>query len=498
MEEKEIKINNSKLKIVQLNYSPDQNEVRVNHKTSLRYQFILMTDPTTNEPTKYWHLLDTYGKYKVKITPGNWQKAWILVQTKGIPNYTDETYSVEDIKTILAFIGEMSMNYSLEVIELLCHATGDNSVITKFYSSTGRNGVVDFKNLIIDILKDKSYCPKVSDRKWPLSYKSYRYSVQKLISDLVEDKASILVDPELVGEYENISGYYSNTEGLMKDAWCPIIGLLGNQERANISLKYITKTVVNIPENNLGIKSGEEYYDTIKSICLIKDGRLNHDKIGIRISGKLARKLKQLDIIKLELIYKNDYLIDLSSLPVISRDWLVGCSSLFLARLEAKKLYAKTILEYLDYISPVKEITEGEKFMQSIGIYDNIYCPTRTDEKFKGDKIFPRFLSVVKYYPIKFSDRKKNYIEYQKTKNCGNDNIKSFLDSIDFTQDYNELKNFWSKQYTEFCEEIRDRKFQLIMLKSGKFNDKVFIEFASRKAEITPGSNLLISWAIKN
>ena len=151
-----------------------------------------------------------------------------------------------------------------------------------------------------------------------------------------------MIDPELIGTYENISDYRSKTENLIKDSWCPIIGLVGNQERANISLKYLTKTKINIPENEFGIEPGEKDYNTIKTICLLKDGKLNHSKLGIRISSKLSRKLKHLDIIKLDLIYKNDYLIDISNLPVISKDWLIGCSDLFLGRLEAKKRYSKT------------------------------------------------------------------------------------------------------------------------------------------------------------
>lgn len=498
MEEKEIKINNSKLKIVQLDYISSQNEIRVNYKKSLRYQFILMTDPIGSS-VYYWDLLDVKGKYKIKIKPGKYENAWVLVETRGIPNYIDQEYSLGDLKVILAFIGALNMDYSLEVVELLCHATKDSTVISGFYNSYGREDINDFKNLIITLIKDEFYYPKICDKSWPLSYKSYRYSVQKLITDLVEDKASLLIDPELIGTYENISDYRSKTENLIKDSWCPIIGLVGNQERANISLKYLTKTKINIPENEFGIEPGEKDYNTIKTICLLKDGKLNHSKLGIRISSKLSRKLKHLDIIKLDLIYKNDYLIDISNLPVISKDWLIGCSDLFLGRLEAKKRYSKTILEYLNYISPVeKDISREEKFLQSLGVYEGIYFPDRLFIKSSKESTNKNFVSIVKYYPGNSNIRKENYAEYSRTKNCKNDNIKSFLDSVDFTQNLDDLKSFWNNQYNKICNEIRERKFQLIMLKSGKFNNGVFIDLVSKKIELTPGSYLEVCWKFRN
>ena len=496
--EKEIKINNSKLKIVKLDYDPSKTNLTVKNKSNLRYQIILLTDPFSSDKTP-WRLLDIWGRNTTTIKPGLYHNAWVLVNSKNISNYTEEFYSDSDLKVILSFIAALCQDSSLEVVELLCQSTKIKDVIDKFYSSYGREGMISFKTYITTLLKTETELPKDdSSKKYAVSYKPYRYSVLKLMEDLVEDKAFILLDPELVGDYENITDYQSNSTGLVKEEWCNIIGLVGNQEKANVSLRYLTKTEIEIPDNDFGIVPGNTIFNTIKTLCLINNGKLNHSKFGIRISDKLARKLKQLKIIKLDLVYKNDYLIDISELPIISKDLLRGCSSLYLARLEVKKLYAKTVLEYINYISPESlEYTEKEKFLSGLGIYNDTYYPPRDYVKSSTTGDAKNFVSIIKYYPFNSTLRRRQFSEYRTTGTCGNDNIRSFLRSIDFTQPLSDLKKYWSDQYNKHVEELRERKFQLIMLKSGKFNDGVYIDFVTKKVELTEGSSFEVSWKFK-
>ncbi len=50
--------------------------------------------------------------------------------------------------------------------------------------------------------------PKPIERKtkYPKIYSDYnKYSISRLITDLIEDNASILINPELIGEYKRLS-----------------------------------------------------------------------------------------------------------------------------------------------------------------------------------------------------------------------------------------------------------------------------------------------------
>ena len=129
----------------------------------------------------------------------------------------------------------------------------------------------------------------------------------KLLHELLEDNASILVDPNLIGDYNVISKRKADRRNnkIQTDSWSKIFGLTKNKTRANISISYNAKTIVQIPNNPYNIIPGGREIDVKKSICIIKDGRLNQERIGIKASPKLIGKLKK--------IYEKDYKVGLTN-----------------------------------------------------------------------------------------------------------------------------------------------------------------------------------------
>lgn len=159
-------------------------------------------------------------------------------------------------------------------------------------------------------------------------------------------------------------------------------GTIGNKRRANLGICFDTNVVVNIPENTVGIEPGEKTYKTRQSICLVKDGLLNQSLIGVMISNKLAGKFKRLGIIKSELVFSGEYLIDISSLPVVTKCAIRDISSYYLSRLEVKYKLAAIANEYIQEYYPEKVTLDPKiEFLKSLGIVGDYYFPKKETDK---------------------------------------------------------------------------------------------------------------------
>jgi hypothetical protein len=105
---------------------------------------------------------------------------------------------------------------------------------------------------------------------------------------------------------------------------------------------------VEVPSNSHGIDPGERELKTLRSICLVKDGKVCNTSFGVRIEdGNLRRKLKAAGIVKSELLYASDYLLDISNLPVISKSKVSCIRSFDLGAAETWYMLSNIALEYI-------------------------------------------------------------------------------------------------------------------------------------------------------
>jgi hypothetical protein len=90
------------------------------------------------------------------------------------------------------------------------------------------------------------------------------------------------------------------------------------------------------------------------------------------------------------------------------------------------------------------------------------------------------------------------YKEYQRGALPKSSVIKVFLDSIGFgKRPIEEIRKEWKTNLTKYNEELRRRKFQIIMSKTTRFNDKHFplIESTSKTVDIFSSDHTAtVSW----
>ena len=489
---KEIKIRNSKLKLVNYYYSSGDNLINNN----LRYKIAISLDKKSVIPIKD---MNSSGEY------------WFIENSKEFykDNLQYDNVDFSELVNIIGCIASYFLRYNrnnLDVLEKLILATKDDTIISCFYNTYGKADMNNYITLLKTIASDNKYVPTPCVSKYKNIYsRGHSYSVYRLLHELSEDNASILVDPSLIGDYNVISKRKVDRRNnkIQTESWSKIYGLTKNKTRANISISYNAKTIVQIPNNPYNIMPGGREIDVKKSMCIIKDGRLNQDRIGIKASPKLIGKLKNLGIVE-PIVFKDEFIVDLSKLPLISKKDIKLVSSYYMAKLEANYMIAKVIVEYLDLFYPEKTITnfssieekQKDEFLRSLGIVGNLYIPSKTDLVETGSYNTIELVTTVSGIPSTAKDRYSLYKDY---KNCSrrtrNPQINVILDSVDFTTDIDKLRTIWKEKLNKFAEDIRDRKFQIIMSKLTKFSDNVFIdEIVKTFTDLNTKAIFRISW----
>lgn len=510
----EIKINNSKLKISLLDFKTGDNTVIIPNKTGLKYQFIVFTNPVNKKSCPY-KMVSSIGLSKIQINPlisKEYTKCWVLEQLKHVPNFEGNSYTKDELNTILSFLSLTILDYQ-DTSEILSLCTKDKNIIAKYYESYGKHGLEEFRLFIKDIIKNSEYKVKITEEFYPLNYLRDRYSIQSLISDLISDKASILTNKYLVGEVKNISSkkeIIPGTSASSSDEWYKVTGVMGNKTRANLNLMYSKKVLVNIPKNDFGIEEGLKEYNTPGSICLVKDGRLWQKMLGVRVSSKLSGKLKRLGIVSESLLYPGELLVDLTKIPVISKSRIREITSDYLSSLEVKTALSNIAVEYLEYIYPDSEeiLSDKDKFLAELGIKGDTYYPKRVSTKSTESYNVVELKSEILGIPETYTERVKHYSDIKS--GTGTGVIKTFIQTLGTINDDNidDLKKFWRGERNKNLIELRDRKFQIILSKKSRFSEKrcPFIDSVIKNVcvgSIIPGTirggeYVTVSWKFKN
>ena len=509
----ELKINDSRLRLVKL----EKTEVGIVKfdKEKLKYQFLLQTRNKSGAGSP-WSVkrVDGYrGAISFPLAFYNaWDEVWCLEKAPIRFGPKEEEYTDEERKLLMCFLGAIIENRYLDTAETLAQAVGDDRIVRGFYSMYGKNGIREFIENIKKWIFDEDWEFKPFTGIITKGYEKNKYSIQKLLQELIDSKAEILVDPNLIGEYKRIGPKTMDSfiESQDKSEWVKVEGILGNKRRANISITFNSPIIIEIPENQVGIPAGPMKCIRKTNFCIVRDGFLNMKYLGVRISSKLGGKLKRLGLVSGELLGKNEYVINLSKIPVISKSWIREVSSNWLARLEVNYELAKITEEYLKTVycfgeeGEKKKKSEKELFLETLGIHDgNYYTPYSGTVKKASSGVEEyktvELITKISGLPTKKKDRLEEYNLYHdpKTKKLCNKYLREYFDflGIDLVASPEYFKKI-KEEKKKLEIELRDRKFQIIMGKKTVFYDtKEYIDSGTpKKVEIVPGVMVGVTW----
>ena len=481
-----MKIKNSRLELVKLESLSKLPEVI--KRTDLRYKTIYAIDP--NEKSLYKvpclscsfktiildpssiAILDTFNELYYIITSGTKEEK--------------VTYTLDEKKILVSVFSGLSDEHRLDTAELFCHAIGNRELLDMFYSDYGK---MDETRALCQKLYNASTIPSVSDtaKLYPHQYQRPRYSIYELSEDLLSSHSYICTDPDLTGKYEKISRNLKATSTMIEDSWNPIISKGFNKTRANLNINYIATVSVDVPENTHGVAAGPRELKTIKSICLVKDGKVCNSSFGIRIKSKdLVRKLKAAKVIKTDLACEGDYLVDISNLPVISKSKTSCIRSYDLGTAEAWYRLSDIAIEYLmrreykerhklDVIpDKIKSFDEGktdsELYLESLGIYGDYFYHDKKVGHVSRVYDATELISNFKVLPTKETCTKNITRLLNGSGKC-NPFVADFLNAyvipdINSGINYSDLIQRWETKKTACRNKIRDLKFRLISGKS--------------------------------
>lgn len=507
----DIKINNSKLSIVELNFSKGDTKIVGLDKSKLRYQKVLLTTPGTHQ---FAVLPVTSSTVDIpsSVQRARYSEAWAIekVGTKA----TKEKYNGFEKDVMLKWMKVLYPSH-LDTAELLCQACGYGNVMREFYESYGTDMIRDFYRLIDSITCGISTGTKKSDKKYPYQYVAPKYSVYRLLKDMIEaGDVKIYTDPDLIGKYKRITRGVAVAGTLVADKWCEVIGLVGNRTRANLSISYKSDISVPIPANSFGI-TGPKTLECVRSYCIIKDGMTWSTKIGIKTKNKsLVKKLYGSGIIDMRLIYDDEYLLDLEKLPVISVSDTKNITSWTLAGAEIAVEYARigslwaTRKDFMERkklpVCPKKmdsgSITPEESFLHSLGIYGNKYIPKVTT--LGVTKVYESY-EVEGHISQLPKDPVVQVINAINGSALTNPTVKAIVEDIEKEHNlsgrtYKESIDYWDNKMMSAIKKLRDLKFRLILGKTLKFSDnrRTKIENVSVKYPVSGLNYVNVFWKV--
>ena len=185
-------------------------------------------------------------------------------------------------------------------------------------------------------------------------------------------------------------------------------------------------------------------------------------------------------VVKSDLVFADELLLDLTKLPIIRKD-KTKVRSIDLARAESNIRLAEIAEMYIRCkewmerkavsVLPDKidrlEKDDAEKFLNGLGIYGDKYIPTHvttsTDKSYETLEV----VSSISGIPKDPYTQVRNYING--LKKCNNI-VKCFLDNQVVprlkSSTYKEAKEVWKKEKERNIALLRDLKFRLIMSKN--------------------------------
>ena len=485
-----MKIKDSKLELERLESLDNVSEVM--KRKDLRYKTLYAVFPKTISPEFIRQTVCAYKSFKGDYTLTADQETLlsyykeVYVITKSNVKESKISYTEEEKKVLVSILLGTIKEYKLDTAELICHAIGNKKLLQTFYSDYGK---MEETCKLCSKLRDEGEIKSLKDtsKLFPHQYQRARYSIYELVRDLVNSKAYICTDPDLMaGKYERISRTTKKTSEPVRDSWNLVISSKFNKNRANLNLNYLSTVKVDVPENEFGVESGLRELKTIKSICLVKDGKVCNTSFGIRIkSDSLYRKLRSAGIIKGNLVYKGDYMIDITNLPVLSKSRMGNIRSFDLGMAEVWYKLCDISLEYLrrreykermklttlpEKLDTTEKMSDAELYLAKLGIYGDYFYPDKKVGVVKKIYDTIELVPSTKHIPTKETCT-KNITKILNGVRKSNEFVNDFLNSyvipdIDKGIGYKELISTWERRKNAYRNEIQELKFRLISGKS--------------------------------
>ena len=473
----DIIISGEKFYLKNLKYIRGVCQIEINRevKRVLRYQKLFLIRETDYE------VVDLSGLFTINVSP-DYDEAYVIVRTKE-PTLKEVRYDEDDIRIIKCIIHYFS-GIKPEITEKLCKAIGYN-ILSEYHCSFGISMLSKFRSTLFDKNPIKIGRPDI------LYYGRPKYSLLDLMKDFSKTPdLQIFLDPELIGKYKRISRRVEDGSKVLKDRWAKFIGVAGNRTRANISLKTLSKVKVMVPENDKGVEPGEKILTSLRSFTLVVDGKLNMEEIGIKTSRTdLIGKLKRLGIVE-PMLFEGEYVINLTQLPLFRK--LPSISSYQLGYAEFKVKESDIMLKFINLLiyrqekelkelprkikEPEQEKSESELFLESLGIFGDVYYPgktkTVTSEKFY---MATEIEGKVKGIPENLYPNLRDYIN---TGSCKNAVIMKALiglaglrEEIDLKK-LTEIRKGVEKEKKIRADRLKSLKYRVISGKTLTFTDQ--------------------------
>ena len=252
------------------------------------------------------------------------------------------------------------------------------------------------------------------------NHESFNYNriganaVQKNLSDTkINELKEQLVNALDVNEIKRIAAEITNVSTwspMFKEEKTeggePILNLVFNESRPNVSIQITKNGYVEIPEEKANELKIPKQIPThiFRNYTIIKDGILNIKVLPVMLDETTFNKLKNEELVENEYDNKKVYLLDLTKIPLINRKMVknVSAKDFFISHLNLAKLKAKqkVFKHYLQIIAPKKQTqllelygADAMQWLESIGIKDYGFAPKVSIEK-SGDFYYSRELNV--------------------------------------------------------------------------------------------------------
>lgn len=461
---KEIKIQNSNLFLIETDIGGTNKYTLGSSKKKMRYQMVVVENLVKNEiSTKF-----TYGERCTYFPTSDHKKLYILMKNNKRFD-KDIKLSEEESVSVLKFLREFIKYYPLEC-EPLVFSLRDKNLIETYQSSYGKAISSTFIPLVSELIQDPSKI-NMGNNTDEFLIKDYRrrYSIIDFLEELKNDPESrIKVIPDIL-HYNRVS---PKTTDLSKntveylDTPGKILSISKSKSKANINITYNALVNITTPD-------GTEYkeYSSLKNFCIMKEGKLNTKHICVKINPKLAGKLKRFGAIYTKLL-KDTYILDLSKLPLYSRNNVGSVQAWMLEKYEYNFQCLKFKEEYIKFLMEAKGITPSVSL--EIDTVNKTYSPKSAQSKSNcsywawvyeteiTDSVFPKTSAKRR---IIFN----NSGSIENTGSTPGNIIKEVNQELQ-TETLEDLLSRTRKEMKKNNELLTNSRFKLILSKDCKFN----------------------------
>ena len=463
---REIKIQNSNIYIKEMNIGGPPEYKLGSDKSRMRYQYVVIENLKTGELTDKF----PYGERSIYFHGNSDQKKIYLLMKSRKKFGSDIALSKAEKVTALRFVSKFVKYYPLECDSII-YAIRDQKLVDLYQASFGEmigkklipyiNNLIANPNLIVEG-KNEDFFIKNYRR---------RYTVLDLLDDIKNDSGSKInmitdiinynrVSPKIIDTSKNTIEYI--------DKPGDILGISKSKNRASVNITY--KTFVNITKPD---GTRYENFSTLKSFCVIKEGKLNTRYICVKINSKLAKKLKRLNAVYIKL-EADTYILDLSKLPIYSRENVGSVQSWMLEKYEYNNQCLKFKEAYIKFLMEKNGIKDPE--IPEIDLVNKTYNPKQVSRKSNGHYYINSYEPVINdcYFPKDSTRRKILFNNSGKLRQGSTPaNIIQEVDDMLKLETLENLLDRTKQEMKKNSELLSNSKFKLILSKDCKFNSGI-------------------------